>query len=55
MNARVGRQNWIAACFNGVFSTGLYSYDMLAFRLASNTPMPEVARRLRPGFDRLDV
>jgi hypothetical protein len=47
-------KDWSAVCFYSTFGTHLHHYDMLAFRLSPNTPIPPAARRYQPTWNYQD-
>jgi hypothetical protein len=46
-----GAGNWSAVCLYSTFGEGLWYYDALALRLTPSSPLPRLARRLRPAYD----
>jgi len=45
---------WSAVCFYGSFGSQLFHYDLLAFRLSKETPIPPAAKQYRPKFSYKD-
>lgn len=46
--------DWSAICLYGTLGEKSSMYDMLAFRLSDQTPIPELAQKYRPGWSRDD-
>jgi len=47
----LGEGKWSGVCFYSTFGESRWYYDALALRVSNSTPLPALARAVRPDFD----